>query len=154
MRIFEGHSDSVFCVCISEDGRWVLSGSRDNTLRLWELDWELEAVDPVDWDDDARPYLENFLSCRVPVTKKPVADGYPQAETIVRQISRGKPSLANIRRVLGCLLPHHQDWNEEGFQRLLYTLGCAGHGWLQPEGVMRKLEEMAADWTGPPFPKG
>ena len=28
-------------------------------------------------------------------------------------------------------------------------LGCAGYGWLRPEGVRRKLEEMAAEWTGP-----
>jgi hypothetical protein len=36
-------------------------------------------------------------------------------------------------------------WSEEDFQRLLHTLGCAGYGWLRPEGVRRKLEEMALE---------
>ncbi|MCG3149697.1 MAG: Serine/threonine-protein kinase PknD [Verrucomicrobiae bacterium] len=34
---FEGHSKYVSSVAISPDGRWGLSGSWDNTLRLWEL---------------------------------------------------------------------------------------------------------------------
>lgn len=33
-------------------------------------------------------------------------------------------------------------WTEEDFQKLLYTLGCAGYGWLQPEGVRKQLEAM------------
>ena len=36
-------------------------------------------------------------------------------------------------------------WTEDDFQRLLYTLGCAGYGWLRPEGVRRELERMAAE---------
>jgi len=33
----------------------------------------------------------------------------------------------------------------------LFTyLGDTGYGWLRPEGVRRKLEEMAANWQGPP----
>lgn len=32
-----GHADSVLSVCVSDDGRFVLSGSEDSTLRLWEI---------------------------------------------------------------------------------------------------------------------
>jgi len=32
--------------------------------------------------------------------------------------------------------------DETDFQELLYALSCAGFGWLRPEGVRRKLEEM------------
>ena len=36
-------------------------------------------------------------------------------------------------------------------QRLLRELGLRGYGWLRPEGVRRKLEEMTANWQEPPL---
>jgi WD40 repeat protein len=36
LRRFEGHTDSVSSVCFSPDGRQVLTGSSDNTARLWD----------------------------------------------------------------------------------------------------------------------
>ena len=54
----------------------------------------------------------------------------PYADDLVR---RGKPS-----------------WTEDDFCRLLDKLGCAGYGWLRPEGVRRELDKMAATWQGPP----
>jgi hypothetical protein len=35
-------------------------------VRLWELDWDLVAHEPADWDEGARPYLEAFLSRQTP----------------------------------------------------------------------------------------
>jgi WD40 repeat protein len=113
LRTFEGHKDSVESVCFSPDGRYALSGSVDKTLKLWVLDWELEEKEPADWDEGARPYLENFLTLHTPYG----SDG------LTRQ---GKPQ-----------------WTEEDFQKLLQELGYRGYGWLRPEGVRRKLEELA-----------
>lgn len=110
----------MYSVCISPDGRWALSGSPDKTLRLWELDWDYEFPGPADWHEGARPYLEIFLTLHCPHGE----DG----------ISRvGKPQ-----------------WNDEDFKKLLKDLQCRGYGWLRPEGVRRKLEEMTRNWTGPP----
>jgi hypothetical protein len=36
-------------------------------------------------------------------------------------------------------------WVEGEFQNLLYTLGCAGYGWLRPDGVRKKLEKLPAE---------
>jgi hypothetical protein len=33
-------------------------------MRVWELIWDLEFPDPVDWDEGVRPYLEIFLTLR------------------------------------------------------------------------------------------
>lgn len=37
LRRFEGHASPVTSVCFSPDGRLALSGSKDHTLRLWEV---------------------------------------------------------------------------------------------------------------------
>jgi serine/threonine protein kinase len=112
LRTFEGHKHWVNSVSFSPDGRYALSGSGDKTLKLWALDWELEEKEPQDWDEGARPYLETFLTLHTPYGP----DG------LTRQ---GKPQ-----------------WTEEDFQKLLQELGYRGYGWLRPEGVRRKLEEL------------
>jgi WD40 repeat protein len=35
--VFQGHEDSVTSVAFSPDGKTIVSGSKDNTLRLWNL---------------------------------------------------------------------------------------------------------------------
>jgi hypothetical protein len=121
LRTFEGHADSVNSVILSGDGSIALSGSGDNTLKLWVLDWELEHRHPADWDQGARPYLEAFLRLRTP-------------EFVM---DRGGDILPVMQSVVS------PSWTEEQFQGLLHTLGCAGYGWLRPEGVRRQLEAMA-----------
>ena len=113
LRTFEGHEWDVRSVSLSADGRHALSGSDDRTLRLWFLDWELEERKPANWDDGALPYVEAFLRLHT-----------PESAGLLRRGQR--PS-----------------WTEEDFGRLLHTLGCAGYGWLRPEGVRRKLEALA-----------
>ncbi len=34
---FEGHTDEVLCVAISPDGKTLVSGSADNTIRFWNV---------------------------------------------------------------------------------------------------------------------
>ncbi len=114
----QGHTHRVSSVAISADGRYVVSGSWDNTIRIWALDWDLDFPDPADWDEGARPYLEIFLTLHTPYGP----DGLSR---------QGKPQ-----------------WTQEDFQKLLTELGYRGYGWLRPEGVRRKLEEMAKERRG------
>lgn len=60
MRVLDGHERGVRGLALTPDGRFVLIAGSDG-LRLWELDWELEARDAADWDDGAAPFLEAFL---------------------------------------------------------------------------------------------
>jgi WD40 repeat protein len=128
LRTFEGHGWQVSSVFLSTDGSHVLSGSYNGMLKLWALDWELEDKEPADWDEGARPHLEIFLTLHTPYSATLPQDREPTEEEITLALTRrGVPS-----------------WTEDDFQHLLYTLGCAGYGWLRPEGVRWKLEEIAA----------
>ena len=134
LRTFEGHTLSLTSVFLSADGCHALSGSQDFTLKLWRLDWELEDKQPADWDEAARPYLEVFLTQQMPYAGILATDHTPTDEEVTLALTRrGRPS-----------------WDDAEFERLLDTLGCAGYGWLRPEGVRRELEKMTANWQGPP----
>jgi hypothetical protein len=71
----------------------------------------LEDRQPADWDEGARPWLNNVLA------------------------------LTRLRR---------PSWTDADFQQLIRTLQHAGYGWLRPDGIKRKLQDMAANGTGPP----
>ena len=42
--------------------RRYVSSDRWDTCGVWSLDWDLEDREPTDWDNGAKPYLENFLT--------------------------------------------------------------------------------------------
>ncbi|MDW8002975.1 MAG: WD40 repeat domain-containing protein [Deltaproteobacteria bacterium] len=119
MTIKPPHKKSITAWALAVSQRFLVSGSGDGTICLFELDWEWEFPEPADWDEGARPYLEIFLKLHTPYGP----DGFSLA---------GPPQ-----------------WTEEDFQKLLYELGLRGFGWLRPEGVRRELEKMAAQKMKP-----
>jgi WD40 repeat protein/serine/threonine protein kinase len=128
LRIFGGHTDSVHSVCLSGDGRYALSGSHDGTIRSWHLDWKLEDREAADWDEGAKPYLDAFLSAQVPHGASLPLEGTPSEPQVTEALTRrGKPV-----------------WELEDVERLFHNLSYAGYGWLRPDGVRRKLEELAS----------
>jgi WD40 repeat protein len=129
LRTFIGHAGGVYSVCLSADNRFALSGNCDGSIRLWNLDWELEDRLLSDWDEGARPYLENFLVLHTPYAATLPTD---------RDLSESEIALSLTRSGI-------PSWPEEDFQNLLYTLGCAGYGWLRSEGVRQQLELTASE---------
>ncbi|MHC5597676.1 MAG: tetratricopeptide repeat protein [Nostoc sp.] len=126
LHTFEGHTDWVNSVFLSTDGRFALSASRDKTLKLWILDWELEDQPPADWDEGAQPYLENFLTLCTPYAATLPENRDPSDKEITLALTRSGTA----------------SYTEKDFQNLLYTLGCAGYGWLRPEGVRHKIRQI------------
>ena len=107
-----------------------LAFSAQSSIKVWQLDWELEDREPSDWDEGARQHLETFLCRQTPYAGTLPQDREPTEEEITASLTRkGTPS-----------------WTEADFQNLLYSLGCAGYGWLRPEGIRRELDRMVANW--------
>jgi WD40 repeat protein/serine/threonine protein kinase len=132
LKTFE-NLGGVFSACLSQDSQYILAACLFNSSigsRSWFLDWELDDYQPADWDEGARPYLENFLTLHMPYAGTLPSEREPSQQEIKFALARcGKPN-----------------WAEEDFQTLLYTLGCAGYGWLRPEGVHQHLKAMAENW--------
>ncbi len=126
VRSFEA-PEGIRSFVVSPDGRFALSVGRGR-VRRWVFDWELEEKQRADWDEGARPFLGNFLTLHMPYAA-PFPAGVDLNDNAITMAltRRGNPS-----------------WTEDDFKQLLYTLGCAGYGWLRPEGVRSELEKMAA----------
>ncbi|MFD5157094.1 WD40 repeat domain-containing serine/threonine protein kinase [Streptomyces hawaiiensis] len=135
LRTLGGHRRWVLSVHLSADGRYAVSTGTDRTLRRWELDWDLEAREPADWDEGARPHLEAFLAAHTPFGR-PVPPGL-QVVSYDPQLARhGKPV-----------------WSQADSDALLRHLARAGYGWLRADGVRAELARTAAAWQGPrPLP--
>jgi WD40 repeat protein len=120
LRTVHENMGGIETVALSTDGRWALSGGKDKLLHLWRLEWGCDFPEQADWDEGARPYLENFLTLHCAL---------------------GEEGLTRVG------MPN---WTDVDFQKLHTHLQYCGYGWLRPEGVRRQLEKMTAEWQGPP----
>jgi WD40 repeat protein len=62
-QTFQGHSDGVVSVAISRDRQFIISGSRDKTIRLWKARWE-------DWLEAGCKQLQEHPVLRNPQTSE------------------------------------------------------------------------------------
>ena len=74
IRVLDGHERGVHGCALTPDGRFLLTPNTDG-LRLWELDWELDARDAADWDDGAARFLAAFLRRHGPLWTTKDFDG-------------------------------------------------------------------------------
>jgi WD40 repeat protein len=152
LRTFSGHTDAVTTVVLTPDGRYALSAGADRLIKVWVLDWELEENQPAAWDEGARPYLEMYLAQHTPYA----APLPPARKRSLRGLiglppgGMSKPGPADEALVQALTRRGKPVWNDEDFEGLLYTLGCAGYGWLRADGVRRRLEQLAHTWRRPP----
>jgi len=135
LHTLEGHEATVSRVSLSADGQIaLLAGYAGNLIQVWMLDWELDVPTSVSWDEKAHPFLETFLTLHTPFAAALPSDHEPTEEE--RQLAltrRGRPT-----------------WTEDDFEGFIRQLQCCGYGWLQPEEVRKRLEQIASAWWKPP----
>ena len=123
LRVLSDSFTNVQTVALSFDNRFAVAGSDDGVIQVWYLDWTLENRVLGDWDPGAAPYLNPFVALhRPPATELP-QDASADFFEIGRALERkGKPS-----------------WTDTDLDRLMFTLGCVGYGWLARESVEAEL---------------
>jgi len=136
LRTLSGHNKLVTEIHLSHDCRYLVSWAWDKKLKVWELTWEFTEKPQADWDDRVTPFLEIFLNLHAAPSCTLSDKRTPTDEEIARALTpSGKPG-----------------WKQEDFQQLLATLDAAGLGWVRPDGIRKKLEELAATWKPAPAP--
>jgi WD40 repeat protein len=117
----EGHSEGVWSVAYSPDGRYITSGSGDKTIRTWDAEIK---------DGVGRP-LEGEIASVLPVACSPngqhIVSGSNSSTTRVSEpiLHQPSPSCNPIHTHL-CSRPDSQGWVRDSDGGLLYwvTLGC------------------------------
>jgi WD40 repeat protein len=153
VRTFAGHADAVTSVALSADGRLAVSGGADGTLQVWILDWDLEENRPAEWDDGALPLLETFLVLHTPYAAPLPPDRKRTVKELLQMPLKRlfQPTLTEGELARALTRRGRPLWTEKDFGELLHWLGCAGYGWLRPDGVRRKLDQLARGWKRPPL---
>ena len=106
------HRASVTSLAIAADARTVAVGGADGQLRVWHIDWTLEAAQRSPWSNDALVLSRAFLATHVALAD----DGLTR---------RGAPS-----------------WDGGELDRFMRLLAWSGLGWLDKQGVQAALERL------------
>lgn len=139
IRTFE-HADWVTSVDMTPDGRYLVSSSYEGT-KVWELIWQLEPRDVIEWDEGARPGLEILLNANAAWEGKLGTPISMSDEEIENSLRRGGPSWVAWHapsKKDDWYRVWHLNWDIEE------TLGYAGYGWLS--GISEIANKIIDDW--------
>jgi len=124
--------ESATVAAWSWDGSFLVLTSRNYSINLWMIDWELETVPPSDMDERINPYLINFFNSHIPYGENFKAGNLTE-EVIKKGLKRqGKP-----------------EWSDKDLKDLWETLKYAGYGYVRPEGIKKELERLKIEGIKP-----
>jgi len=165
VRTLTGHSGVVTTIDIDPTGSKAVTGSRDKTVRIWDLqkkeclfvfEKHQGAVTNVSFSNDCRYLLSSGANPLFSVNPSYVGDTFllELEWDLVGQPEKNWSDNAQgyLDLFIECHTPAPEGifqkkpqkptWTEEDFQFLMHTLARVGYGWLRPEGVRNKLLEL------------
>jgi len=140
---------------LTPDGRYALVGEKSGRLALWALrarrlertlDGHTDAITALALSRDGRRALSASADGGARIWH---LDWRPQVRPFAEWDEAARPHLEVFLAQHvpsagdGLLRP---EWSEADLQRLLRDLGERGFGWLRPDGVRRRLDQLAASW--------
>jgi len=145
IHTYEGHIGSISSVCFSPNGKLALSGGMDKKGKLWEI--------------NSGKYIQTFEGFTLGINEVRFS---PDERQIIIATSNKihiytldydlhLPGWKNwdegARPYLEIFLTLHPNYTEEDFNNILIPdLQNRGYGWLRPEGVRIKLDELQFGW--------
>lgn len=128
-RVLEGFVHPVSTMFVSPDGTRAVLGCSDGSVQVWALDWELGLHPECFWDERALPLVARFVERHRPAAGELPRDRLPFDEEISLAVTRrGKPT-----------------WTPGDVDDLIHTLGQAGLGHVQRDGIVARLDILAHD---------
>jgi WD40 repeat protein len=161
IRSFNGYTSHVTSIDISPDSSFALSGGSDGKIELWEVS-SGKCLQTIEGHRGEVNSIK-FLSCPGYFISLG-SDRALRLWALVWEYSFPELSDWNegAKPYLETFLTLHSSvtnwlgrwkkpvWDNEDFKKLITELQYRGYGWLRPEGVRKKLEEMTTNWQGPP----
>jgi WD40 repeat protein/serine/threonine protein kinase len=153
-----GHGALVGDVALSYDNHFAATCSWDRTVKIWDtksgaclrtFEGHHETIRSVNINADGSLVMSaDGELCKVwtldwELDDRETSDWDEGAREHLSLFLRCRAAMRERERRAGRPL-----WDEEDFDGLIQILGCAGYGWLRPEGVRRELEKMTAEWDG------
>lgn len=154
LRTFDKNPDSIYSACFSPEGRYIFTGHYEETMKVWdtangeclrayEADSGYEhtnakaaggAYDFISFSPDGNDIVA-------------VRSKYPIIEHWRLDWEYEFPGFSDwdegARPYLEIFLTMHPDYNNTDFESLISELQNRGCGWIRPEGIKRKLKEIA-----------
>jgi len=84
VRLLEGHSNGITKLIVTPDAKWLISASKDKTLRLWNLEGEAKKTGEVILDAKVRERAAKKNGGKLPPLIPPVAVKVQTADRVLK----------------------------------------------------------------------
>ena len=160
-REFQGHLATVNAILMTPDDRWVISGSKDKTIRIWNceraesaqtLKLHTGAINGLAVDYTAMRLLS--VGDDMTVRGWNIDWGYdfpgwqddsPQRDSYIHTLMNVHSPKASISAIRSGIIPTEMPPDERLFRAIRAELEFRGFGWIKPEAVWKAMLRCAAE---------
>jgi len=160
---FRGHLAGVNALVMTPDDRWVISGSKDKTIRIWNIDHESSLQTLKLHTGTITGLAIDYSATRlVSVGEDKTVRGWnlewdydfpdwqddaPLLDDYVRTLLNVHSPIANISSIRSGIIPTKMPPDEKLFRAVRAEMEFRGFGWIKPEAVWKAMIRTAANPT-------